>query len=66
MSKVVEELRPKIEPQIKEAVAPIGELELTVMTKIREGCTSAIEPHVETSVKPHVGKVMSIFRVIIC
>jgi hypothetical protein len=59
MSTTVEELRPKIEPKIKEVVEPIGKAKLEVMNKIKDGCMSIITPLLKEKVVPHLSKVVA-------
>jgi len=59
METTVKELRPKIEPKIKEIVDPIGKAKLEVMTKIKDACMSVINPLLKEHVVPHLSKVVA-------
>jgi len=58
MSTTVEELRPKIEPKIKELVDPIGKAEGELLNKLKEAAMSVINPLLEQHVVPHLSKIM--------
>jgi len=62
MSSAVEELRPKIEPKIKEVVEPIGKAKLEVKTKIKDACMSIINPLLQEHVVPHLSKVVAVIQ----
>jgi len=59
MSSTVEELRPKIEPTIREMVEPIGKAEGEVVDKIKDGCMSIINPILQEHVTPHLSKIVA-------
>lgn len=58
MSTAVEEIRPKIEPTIKELVDPIGKAEGELINKLKDGAMSIINPLLEQHVTPHLAKIM--------
>jgi len=62
MSKTVEELRPKLEPEIAKAVDPIGKQKAELINKMKEGCLSIINPLLEQHVVPHLSKVVEIIK----
>jgi hypothetical protein len=62
MEKAVEELRPKIEPTIKEMVDPIGKAEAEVIEKLKNGAMSIINPILQEHVVPHLSKVVEIIK----
>jgi len=62
MDTTVSELRPKIEPTIKEMVDPIGKLERELIDKIKAGAMSVITPILEEHVKPHVSKIVEVIK----
>jgi len=62
MAKTVEELRPKIEPTIKDLVDPLGKQKQEIINKMREGCMSIITPVLETNVNPHLSKILEIIK----
>jgi len=59
METTVNEIRPKIEPKIKEVVEPIGKAKLEVMTKIKDGVMSILNPLLKEHVVPHLSKVVA-------
>lgn len=63
MKKAVEELRPKIEPKIREAVEPIFTAEKDIVEKLKEAVLGVITPIQEEHVNPHLKKVVDIIRV---
>jgi len=62
MSTAVEELRPKIEPTIKELVDPIGKAEAELTDKVKDAALSVITPALEQHVNPHLSKIMTIIQ----
>jgi len=62
MSAAVEELRPKIEPKIKELVDPIGKAEGEILQKITDAAMSIINPLLQEHVTPHLSKIMEVIR----
>jgi len=62
MSTVVENLRPEIEPKIKELIDPIGKAEAEVMEKIKNAVMSVLDPLIEQHINPHMGKIMEIIQ----
>jgi hypothetical protein len=62
MQKTVQELRPKIEPKIRELVEPIFNAEKDIMEKIKDGVMSVITPIQEEHVNPHLKKIIDIIR----
>jgi len=59
MATTVEELRPKIEPTIREMVDPIGKAEGELVEKIKDGCMSIINPILQEHVTPHLSKIVA-------
>jgi len=62
MSKVVEELRPKAEPIIKELVEPLGKQKAALIEKLKEGCMDIIKPLLEEHVIPHLAKILEVIK----
>lgn len=62
MSTAVENLRPEIEPKIKELIDPIGKAEAEVMDKIKNAVMSVLDPLIEQHINPHLGKIMEIIQ----
>jgi hypothetical protein len=62
MAKVVEELRPKIEPTIKEMVGPIFKAEADLIEKMKQGALSIIDPILKEKVTPHLGKIVEVIK----
>jgi len=62
MDTAVSELRPKIEPKVKEVIEPLGKLKLEVMTKIKDACMSIITPVLKEHVVPHLSKIMEVIQ----
>eukprot|EP01114_Cavostelium_apophysatum_P012893 TRINITY_DN29_c0_g1_i1.p1 TRINITY_DN29_c0_g1~~TRINITY_DN29_c0_g1_i1.p1 ORF type:complete len:553 (+),score=198.09 TRINITY_DN29_c0_g1_i1:77-1735(+) len=62
MSAAVEELRPKIEPTIKEMVEPIGKAKLDLMTKIKDSVMSMLTPLLQEHVNPHLAKIVEVIQ----
>ena len=62
MDKAVKELRPKIEPTIKEMVDPIGKAEREVIEKIKNAVMNQIEPLLKEHVTPHLGKILEVIK----
>lgn len=62
MAKAVQELRPKIEPKIRELVEPIFKAEGDVVEKLKEQVMSVIQPLQEEHVNPHLVKIVDIVR----
>jgi len=62
MRKAVEELRPKIEPTIRELVEPIFKAEKDIVDKIKDGVMGIITPLQEEHVNPHLKKLIDIIR----
>jgi len=60
MSTSVEELRPKIEPKIKEAVGPIATAKKQVVDKITDAALGVVNPLLEKHVTPHLSKLIEI------
>jgi hypothetical protein len=58
MSAAVEELRPKIEPTIKEMVEPIGKAKLDMINKIKDSVMSMLTPLLSEHVNPHITKIV--------
>lgn len=62
MSKAVKELRPKIEPKIRDAVEPIFKAEVEIMDKMKSAVMSVIDPILQEHVCPHLSKVVAILK----
>jgi len=62
MSKTVEEIRPKIEPTIKELVDPLGKQKAELINKMKDGCVSIVNPLIDQHVMPHLGKVLEVIK----
>jgi len=62
MSTTVEELRPKIEPKVRELVDPIGKAEAEIMDKIKSAVMSVLNPLIEQHISPHLAKIMEIIQ----
>jgi hypothetical protein len=62
MSSTVEQVRPTIEPKIKELVDPIGKAEAELIEKIKNAAMSVINPLLEEHVTPHLSKIMEIIQ----
>jgi len=62
MAKTVEEIRPKIEPTIKDLVDPLGKQKQEIINKMREGCMDIIRPILETKVVPHLQTILDIIK----
>jgi len=62
MSKVVEELRPKVEPIIGQLVDPLAKQKKELIDKMTEGCMSIIKPLLEEHVIPHLAKILEIIK----
>lgn len=62
MRKTVEELRPKVEPKVRESVTPLFEAKKGIMDKMRSGVMSVIEPLLVEHVNPHLGKIVTIIK----
>jgi len=62
MDTAVSELRPKIEPTIKEMVDPIGKLERELLDKLRAAAMSIITPLLEEHVNPHLAKIVEVIK----
>jgi len=62
MAKTVEELRPKMEPTIKDLADPLGKAKAEVREKIKDAVTSALDPIFEQHVTPHIGKIVTIIK----
>jgi len=62
MQKVVKELRPKIEPKIREAVGPLFKAEVDIIEKMKNAVMSVIDPLLQEHVCPHLGKIVAILK----
>jgi len=62
MAKAVEELRPKIEPTIKQLAEPLAKEKINIMEKMKEACMSIINPITEKNVTPHLGSITSVIK----
>jgi len=60
MSFSVEEIRGKIEPQLKELVDPVGTAKRAVTDKITDAVMGVVTPLLDEHVKPHVKKIVDI------
>jgi len=62
MDAAVTQLRPKIEPKVKELVEPIGKAKLEVMTKVKDAVMSILTPALKEHVVPHLSKIMEVIQ----
>lgn len=62
LRKAAEELRPKIEPKIREMTEPIFKAENEIIGKMREAVMSVLEPLLKEHVTPHLGKIVNIIK----
>jgi hypothetical protein len=62
MEKAVKELRPKIEPTIKEMVGPIFKAEADLIEKMKQGAMSIINPILNEHVTPHLTKIVAAIK----
>jgi len=62
METVVTELRPKIEPKIRELVEPIGKAKLEVMLKVKDAVMSILTPALKEHVAPHMAKIVEVIK----
>jgi len=62
MRKAVEELRPKMEPKIRELCEPIFNKQAEVQAKMKEQVMSVLEPLIEKHINPHLGKIVDIIK----
>jgi len=62
MKKAVEELRPKMEPTVRQMTEPIFKAENEIIGKMRESVMSVLEPLLKEHVTPHLGKVIGIIK----
>jgi len=62
MDTTVTQLRPQIEPKIKEGVEPIGKLKREMMDKVKDQVMSIIKPALEEKVVPHLSKIVDVIR----
>jgi len=58
MDSAVNALRPKIEPKVRDAIAPIGVAKGELIMKIREAVMSVVEPLLKEHVVPHLAKIL--------
>jgi len=56
MAAAVDELRPKIEPKLKEVGTEIGKVEAEITDKLKDGAMSIIGPIIKEHVHPHLEK----------
>lgn len=62
MESGVQALREKIEPKLKELVAPIGKAEAELIEKMKNGAMSIINPILQEHVVPHLSKIVEIIK----
>jgi len=62
MEKGVAELRPKIEPTIKEMVGPIFKAEADLMDRMKSAAMSIIDPILKDKVSPHLSKIVQVIK----
>lgn len=62
MQKAVKELRPIVEPKIRELTEPIFKAENEIVGKMRESVMSVLEPLLKEHVTPHLGKIVGIIK----
>lgn len=62
MAKTVKEVRPKIEPKIRELTEPIFKAENEITEKMKNAVMSVIDPILQEHVCPHLGKIVSILK----
>jgi len=62
LRKAVEELRPKMEPKIREMTEPIFKAENEIIAKMRESVMSVLEPLLKQHVTPHLSKIVAIIK----
>jgi hypothetical protein len=60
MSTAVEELRSKVEPNLKQLVDPVGTAKKAVVDKMIDAVMSVVTPLLDEHVKPHVKKIVEI------
>jgi len=58
MESAVNEIRKKIEPKVAELADPVGKAQLEIITKIKDGAMSIIDPILKDKVAPHLRKVV--------
>jgi len=54
----VNEIRKKVEPKVAELADPVGKAQLEIITKIKDGAMSIINPILTEKVTPHLSKVV--------
>jgi len=59
---VVKELRPKIEPKIRELTEPIFKTEVQITDKMKDATMSVIDPILKEHVCPHLGKIVAVLK----
>jgi hypothetical protein len=62
MAVTVEELRPKIEPTIKELIDPLGKAKQEVVDKIKDAVMSILTPLIEEHINPHISKIVMVIK----
>jgi hypothetical protein len=62
MDAAVKEIRPKIEPVVKEVAEPLGKAERQIIDKISEACLSVINPILQEHVTPHLSKIVEVIK----
>jgi hypothetical protein len=60
--KTVGEIRPKIEPKIRELTEPIFKAEASVLEKMKNSAMSVIDPILQEHVCPHLSKIVHILK----
>lgn len=62
MDEAVKQVRPKIEPVVKEIADPLGKAQRQIIDKISEACLSIINPILQEHVTPHLGKIVEVIK----
>jgi len=62
MAKVVEELKPTVAPALEAIGTKLGEVQLQIITKMKEAVLSIINPLIDEHVTPHLGKIFQVIN----
>jgi len=62
LAKTVKEIRPKIEPKIRDLTEPIFKAEAEITEKMKNAVMSVIDPLLQEHVCPHLGKIVAILK----
>lgn len=62
MAKAVQELRPKIEPKIRELTEPIFKAEDQLMEAIKNAVMSVLDPILKEHVSPHISNIVAVLK----